>query len=36
MPEICENCFGLVNSCVYYAYQTREIYQALLSGFQDG
>ena len=29
MPEICENWFGLVNSCVYFAHQTREIYQVL-------
>ena len=25
----CENCIGLVNNCVYYARQTREIYQVL-------
>ena len=30
MPEICENCIGLVNSCVYYAHQTREINQGAL------
>ena len=29
MPEICENWLGLVNSCIYYAYQTLEIYQVL-------
>ena len=29
MPETCENWLGLVNSCVYYAHQTREIYQVL-------
>ena len=29
MPEICENWLGLVNSCVYYAHQTREIHQVL-------
>ena len=29
MPETCENWLGLVNSCVYYAHQIREIYQAL-------
>ena len=26
MPETCENWLGLVNSCVYYAFQTHEIY----------
>ena len=26
MPNICEYRFGIVNSCVYYACQTREIY----------
>ena len=25
MPETCENWLGLVNSCVYYTYQTREM-----------
>ena len=38
MPETCKNWFGLVNSSIYYAYQTREIYQtctASLSGFQS-
>ena len=30
MPEICENWLGLLNSCIYYAYQTHEIYQVLL------
>ena len=29
MPETCENWLGLVNSCVYYARQTREICQEL-------
>ena len=29
MPEACENWLGLVTSCVYYARQTREIFQAL-------
>ena len=29
MPETCNNGLGLVNSCVYYAHQTREINQAL-------
>ena len=29
MPETCENWLGLVNSCVYYGSQTREIYQVL-------
>ena len=29
MPETCENWLGRVNSCVYYARQTREIYQLL-------
>ena len=30
MPETCENWLSLVNSCIYYACQTREIYQVLL------
>ena len=29
MTEIYENCFGLVNSCIYYARQTHEIYQVM-------
>ena len=29
MPETCANWRGLVNSCVYAAHQTREIYQVL-------
>ena len=29
MPETCENSLGLVNNCVYYVRQTREIYQVL-------
>ena len=29
MSETCENCLGLVNSCVYYVRQTHEIYQIL-------
>ena len=29
MPETCENWLGVVKSCVHYAYQTLEIYQAL-------
>ena len=29
MPEACENCLGLVYSCIYYAHQAREIYQVL-------
>ena len=29
MPETCDNWLGLVQSCVYYAHQTREIYQVL-------
>ena len=29
MPKSCENWLGLVNSCIYYAHQTREIYQDL-------
>ena len=29
MPETCENWLGLVNSCVYYARQTCEIFQVL-------
>ena len=31
MPETCENWPGLVNSCIYYAHQTHEIYQVLPS-----
>ena len=27
MPETRENWLGFVNSCAYYAVQTREIYQ---------
>ena len=27
MPKTCENWLGLVNSCIYYAHQTHEIYQ---------
>ena len=29
MPEICENWFGFVNSCIYCARQTHEIYLIL-------
>ena len=29
MPETSENWFGPVNSCIYYACQTPEIYQVL-------
>ena len=29
MPKTCENWLGLVNSCIYYAHQTPEIYQVL-------
>ena len=29
MPESCENWLGLVNSCIYYALQTQEIYEVL-------
>ena len=29
MPETWENCLGQLNSWIYYAGQTREIYQAL-------
>ena len=29
MPDTRENWLGHVNSCVYYACQTREIYQVL-------
>ena len=29
MPKTCENWLGLVNSIVYYARQTRVIYQVL-------
>ena len=29
MLETCENCLRTVNSYVYYAHQTREIYQVL-------
>ena len=30
MPETRENWLNLVNSCVYYAHQTRGMYQVLL------
>ena len=30
MPETCENWLALVNSCVYYACKTREIYRVQL------
>ena len=29
MSDICENQLGFVNSCIYYACQTREIYQVV-------
>ena len=29
MPETCENWLGLLNSCVYCAHPTCEIYQVL-------
>ena len=29
MPETSDNWLGLVNSCIYYAYQIHEIYQVL-------
>ena len=29
MSETCENWLGFVNSCIYYACQTHEIYQVL-------
>ena len=29
VPETCENWLGLVNSCVYHACQTHEIYEIL-------
>ena len=29
MSETCDNWIGLVNSCVYYAQQAREIYQVV-------
>ena len=29
MPETCENWLDPVNSCIYYAYQTCEIYELL-------
>ena len=29
MHEACENWLGLVNICIYYSRQTREIYQVL-------
>ena len=29
MPETCENWLGLVNNYIYFARQTREIYQVL-------
>ena len=32
MVKNCENWLGLVNSCIYYARQIREINQALLPG----
>ena len=44
MVETCEKWLGLVNSCIFYARQTCEIYlldlwnlpdTALLSGFQS-
>ena len=31
MPKTCENWLGPVNSCIYYACQTREIYQVLIT-----
>ena len=30
--KTCENWLGLVNSCVYYAYQACGIHQVLLPG----
>ena len=35
MPETCENWPSIVNSYVYYAYQTYEIYQVLTAYFQS-
>ena len=29
MPETCENWLGFVKRCIYYGYQTCEIYQVL-------
>ena len=29
MPEACENWLGVEYRCIYYALQTREIYQVL-------
>ena len=29
MPKTCEKWLGLLDSCIYYAYQACEIYQAL-------
>ena len=29
MPETCENWLDLLNICIYYVQQTREIYQVL-------
>ena len=29
MPDACKNWLGLVNICVYYARQARDIYQVL-------
>ena len=29
MSETCENFLGHINSCIYHAHQTREIYLAL-------
>ena len=34
MPKICEKWLGLVNSCVYYARQTHEIYLGLPGSFE--
>ena len=36
MTETCENCLGLVNSCAYFARQTRKNLPgtAVLGGFQ--
>ena len=34
MPETCNNWLGFVNSCVYHAHQTCEIYHVVLFGLE--
>ena len=29
IPDTCEKCLGIVNNCVYFVHQTREINQVL-------